>query len=136
MRTRVFALVGVLAVALAVPSLASSAGRPAVGTAAEDVDLSTVPGAIPHEGGWAVPLAGERPSWYTPLVAAQVAAADGQAVAAPLDAPLPSEVGIRPSSWMIEPYGCTMNFVFQKSGALAIGTAGHSVDRWDRTSSC
>jgi hypothetical protein len=30
---------------------------------------------------------------------------------------------------MISPHGCTMNFVFQKSGALAIGTAGHCVDK-------
>jgi hypothetical protein len=30
---------------------------------------------------------------------------------------------------MISPAGCTMNFVFQKSGAFAIGTAGHCVER-------
>lgn len=50
-------------------------------------------------------------------------------LAAPTDAPLPSEVGIRPGSWMVSPAGCTMNFVFQKNGALAIGTAGHCVDK-------
>lgn len=49
-------------------------------------------------------------------------------MAAPADAPLPGEVGIRPGSWIIAPYGCTTNFVFQSSGALAIGTAGHCVD--------
>jgi hypothetical protein len=49
-------------------------------------------------------------------------------VAAPKDAPLPSEVGIRPGAWMIAPAGCTMNFIFSRSGQFAIGTAGHCVD--------
>jgi hypothetical protein len=80
-------------------------------------------------GRWAVPLKGAQPSWYTPELAAQVETAAGQPVAAPLDAPLPGEVGIRPGSWMISPYGCTMNFVFQKNGTLGIGTAGHCVDK-------
>ena len=43
---------------------------------------------------------------------------------APVDAPLPGEVGIRPGSWMISPFLCTMNFIFQNGGTLAIGTAG------------
>ncbi len=30
---------------------------------------------------------------------------------------------------MISPAGCTMNFVFRQSGAFAIGTAGHCVER-------
>lgn len=30
---------------------------------------------------------------------------------------------------MIAPYGCTMNFIFGKSGVPAIGTAGHCTDR-------
>ena len=47
---------------------------------------------------------------------------------APVDAPLPGEVGIRPGSWMISPFLCTMNFIFQSGGTLAIGTAGHCVD--------
>jgi hypothetical protein len=46
-------------------------------------------------------------------------------VPAPLDAPLPSEIGIRPGSWMIAPAGCTMNFVFRSGAQYAIGTAGH-----------
>ena len=119
----------VLALVFAVTAAAGGGSTPAVGAAAEDVDLSTVAGAVPYEDGWAVPLKGSTPSWYTPELAAKVAAADGQPVAAPTDAPLPSEVGIRPGSWMIEPYGCTMNFVFRKSGAYAIGTAGHCVDK-------
>jgi hypothetical protein len=30
---------------------------------------------------------------------------------------------------MISPAGCTMNFIFRKSSSLAIGTAGHCVDK-------
>jgi hypothetical protein len=65
------------------------------------------------------------PSWYTAELAHEVHAAAGRPVAAPAGAPLPSEVGIRPGSWMIEPSGCTMNFVFGSPGSYSIGTAGH-----------
>src|SRR5207249_3493019 len=82
------------------------------------------PEAVPYEDGWAVPLAGTRPDWYTPAVEEQVLAAGGTPVAAPTDAPLPSEIGIRPGSWMSSPCGCTVNFVFTKHGPLAIGTGG------------
>ena len=112
-----------------VPLGAYAQGPYAVGTAAESVDLRATPGAVPYENGWAIPLVGSRPDWYTPELAQQVHAAAGTPVAAPTDAPLPSEVGIRPGSWMLEPYGCTMNFVFTKSGQYAIGTAGHCVDK-------
>src|SRR5437867_3233829 len=100
-----------------------------VGTAADSVDLQNHPEAVPYEDGWAIPLAGMRPDWYTPAVEEQVLAAGGTPVAAPTDAPLPSEIGIRPGSWMIAPYGCTMNFVFTRNGGFAIGTAGHCVDK-------
>lgn len=122
-------LAALVAAALAaLPALAGSSGAPAVGTAAEAVDLRTVAGAVPYGDGWAVPLKGSTPSWYTAELAAEVAGSD-RPVAAPTDAPLPSEVGIRPGSWMIAPYGCTMNFVFRKNGAYAIGTAGHCADK-------
>lgn len=100
-----------------------------VGTDSSRVDLWTAPGATPYEDGWAIPLAGSRPSWFTPELEEQVLAAAGIPVAAPLDAPLPSEIGIRPGSWMISPYGCTMNFVFGKGGTFGIGTAGHCTDK-------
>jgi hypothetical protein len=102
---------------------------PPVGTSAGNVDLSRVPASSAYANGWAIPLAGSKPSWLTPQLEQEVAAAAGQPVAAPSDAPLPSEVGIRPGAWMISPYGCTMNFVFRKSAARAIGTAGHCVDK-------
>jgi hypothetical protein len=101
----------------------------AVGTDAATLDLTDTPGAVPYEQGWAIPLRGARPDWFTPTLERQVVEAGGAPVAAPNDAPLPSEVGIRPGAWMIAPAGCTMNFIFQKSGALAIGTAGHCVDK-------
>lgn len=129
MTTRRFAAGLAVAVVVLVPAAAGAGGTPVVGTSASSVELKAVAGAVPYEAGWAIPLKGESPSWYTSELAARVHAAGGAPVAAPADAPLPSEVGIRPGSWMIAPYGCTMNFVFQKSGALGIGTAGHCADK-------
>jgi hypothetical protein len=121
----------VASLAVTLPALAGAAAQqtPTVGTSADAVDLRTVSGAVPYGSGWAIPLEGAKPSWLTPELEQQVIAAEGTPVAAPTDAPLPSEIGIRPGAWMISPAGCTMNFVFQKSGAFAIGTAGHCVDR-------
>ena len=48
--------------------------------------------------------------------------------AAPVDAPLPGQAGIRPGSMMISPFICTMNYIFQKGDTVAIGTAGHCID--------
>ena len=128
---RTFRFFGALIAALTVAAASAAAaetGAPPVGTSAEEVDLTTVEGSVPYEDGWAIPLAAAKPSWLTPELEAEVLAADGQPVAAPNDAPLPGTVGIRPGSWMVSPYGCTMNFVFAKSDMLGIGTAGHCVD--------
>jgi hypothetical protein len=126
MRAR-FGLIS-LAVAIALTANPVLAGEsPRVGTLAAETDLRNLSAA--YEGGYAIPLEGARPEWYTAELEQRVLSAEGQPVAAPLDAPLPGEIGIRPGSWMISPAGCTMNFVFQKSGALAIGTAGHCVDK-------
>jgi hypothetical protein len=129
MHVRIGLLLSLL-VALALPVVATATGgaTPAVGTFASDVDLSGVEGAVPYEGGYAVPLKGETPAWYTEELAARVHADPGMPVDAPGDAPLPGVVGIRPGSWMLEPAGCTMNFVFQSGSTLGIGTAGHCVD--------
>lgn len=115
------------------PLAAAAAGGFPIGTA-DSINLmppplTLPPGAIPYANGWAIPLAGARPDWYTPALEQEVLAAGSMPVAAPQDAPLPGEVGIRPGSWMIAPYSCTMNFVFTQNGAFAIGTAGHCVDR-------
>src|SRR5918994_7873394 len=100
----------------------ASAATPSLGSSP---DWSTVDGAVPYGAGHAIPLKAATPSWFTDDLAAQVEAANGVPVAAPSDAPLPGEVGIRPGSWMIAPAGCTMNFVFGSPGSYSIGTAGH-----------
>ena len=73
-----------------------------------------------------VELKAPRPSWFTPALEQRVR--ENGVAAAPVDAPLPGQVGIRPGSMMISPFICTMNYVFQKSGTVAIGTAGHCLD--------
>ena len=120
----------VIALALPIAALATG-GTPAVGTHATAADLRSVEGAVPYGSGHAIPLKGERPAWYTDQLAAQVHANPGTPVAAPGDAPLPGEVGIRPGSWMLEPAGCTMNFVFTNGSSYAIGTAGHCAEMGD-----
>jgi hypothetical protein len=112
----------------AAPADGIGTDAPEVGTDAETVDLSGLE-VVPYDDGMhAVPLRGEQPHWVTDELLAEVAASD-EPVAAPPDAPLPGTVGIRPGSWMVAPHGCTMNFVFDRGGDLAIGTAGHCVDR-------
>ena len=102
---------------------------PKIGKPASAVDLRSVPGTVSFSKGYAIPLRAAKPRWLTPELERRVRARAGTPVAAPINAPLPSEVGIRPGSWMVSPAGCTMNFVFRKSGTLGIGTAGHCVDK-------
>lgn len=71
-------------------------------------------------------LRAARPAWFTRKLARKVHRRG--VAAAPVDAPLPGEVGIRPGSMMVSPFICTMNYIFQKSGVTAIGTAGHCVN--------
>jgi hypothetical protein len=103
----------------------ASAALPRLGAPLGSVDWSKVDGAVPYQGGHAVPLEAARPAWFTPELQRRVDAADGVPVAAPNEAPLPGTVGIRPGSWMLAPAGCTMNFVFGSAGSYSIGTAGH-----------
>jgi hypothetical protein len=93
--------------------------------------LRNAPGAVRYGTGWAVPLKGARPAWYSAELEQRVLASPGVPVAAPQDAPFPSEVGIRPGAWMIAPAGCTMNFVFSRGIDYAIGTAGHCANAGD-----
>jgi hypothetical protein len=118
MQRWIIAAAGAALVSLAIVSSASA------GTASslEGLDLSS---AVPYGSGHAIPLKAKRPAWFTPELERRVDAADGVPVQAPPDAPLPSEVGIRPGSWMLSPAGCTMNFVFGGPGNYSIGTAGH-----------
>ena len=126
---RTFLLSIALAAFLVLSANAGAAGGlPAIGTAPENVDLRSVPGTLSYNGGYAIPLKAARPPWYTAELSRRARNSPGTPVPAPADAPLPSEVGIRPGGWMVEPYGCTMNFVFSRGARLAIGTAGHCTD--------
>jgi hypothetical protein len=128
--TRARSLVAALAAVLTLVAHPGGAAQaPDVGAAAETVDLAAVAGAASVEEGYAIPLEGARPSWFTAELEQQVLAARGNLVMAPAQAPLPGTIGIRPGSWMISPAGCTMNFILRKSTSLAIGTAGHCVDK-------
>jgi hypothetical protein len=129
MRRLTFGLALSAAVVLATQASALGAGTPRVGTGAVDADLRSVPGTVAYGGGHAVPLQAAVPEWYTPALHQQVLADGGRPVAAPAQAPLPSEIGIRPGAWMLFPSGCTMNFIFRSGSSYAIGTAGHCVSR-------
>jgi hypothetical protein len=119
---RCWTAAAVAALIMLVSSTAASAATPELGSSP---DWSGVDGAVPYGAGHAVPLKAATPAWFTDELAARVDAANGAPVAAPSDAPLPGEIGIRPGSWMIAPAGCTMNFVFGSPGSYSIGTAGH-----------
>src|SRR5687768_8831055 len=58
-----------------------------------------------------VELKRPRPAWFTPAVEQHVH--EQGVAAAPVDAPLPGEVGIRPGSLMVSPFICTMNYIFR-----------------------
>lgn len=110
-----------LAAALALPVVAGPhGGLPTAGT-----EAPLLQGGSPQ----AVELRAAKPSWLTPRLERRVVRAGGRPVPAPIHAPLPGFVGIRPGSWMISPFSCTMNFVFRNSGKLGIGTAGHCTKR-------
>jgi hypothetical protein len=79
-------------------------------------------GARPRE------LKRASPAWYTETKKRERPSESGDAQTAPADAPIPPYVGIRPGAMMISPFICTMNYIFQKGGTLAIGTAGHCID--------
>jgi hypothetical protein len=111
----------VVAVLIMLLTATASSAAPQLGSQ----DWRAAEGAVPFGDGYALPLKAAQPSWFTGELAAQVEAANGAPVAAPIDAPLPGEVGIRPGSWMIAPAGCTMNFIFGSPGSYSIGTAGH-----------
>lgn len=99
-----------------------------------------VPGAQRVDGGWAVPLKGTAPAWFTADYARRVVAAGTEGVRLPAGVTPPQSkaaglatVGIRPGQWLITIQtgrtigfaSCTANFVFQKQGTYGLGTAGH-----------
>jgi hypothetical protein len=98
---------------------------PASGGIADPLD-PVLSGGSPE--GLPIPLREDAPAWLTPDLLAQVLRSN-EPVPAPEVAPLPGQVGIRPGSWMVSPYWCTMNFVFRKGSLRGIGTAGHCVEK-------
>jgi hypothetical protein len=134
-RRGVLILMSVVLTLLALPAMASAEGSliPGAASALDTPDVTSselqqaaqeaiASGAKPRK------LRRATPKWFTPKVQRKLSRDRDGVMAAPVDAPLPGEVGIRPGSWMIAPYWCTMNFIFQKSGTLAIGTAGHCLE--------
>jgi len=109
---------------LALSLSAAGASAATLGPSQEQVDRAL--GAYERGEARVVKLRGERPSWFTPAVQRKLSRQ--KVMAAPVDAPLPGEIGIRPGSWMIAPYWCTMNYIFRNGGTLAIGTAGHCLE--------
>jgi hypothetical protein len=120
-------LTAILAVLVMLVAATAASAAPSLGSN----DWRSAEGAVPFGAGYAVPLEAAQPAWFTDELAARVDAANGAPVAAPNDAPLPGEIGIRPGSWMIAPSGCTMNFVFGSPGSYSIGTAGHCAANGD-----
>jgi hypothetical protein len=96
-----------------------------------------VPGATRIAGGWAVPVSTRGPAWYDAAYFHRVMNAGTSGVRVPKGATMPAAVGlaypgIRPGQWLVtvttNPVGfawCTANFVFTKSTAVGLGTAGH-----------
>jgi hypothetical protein len=122
---------GIVIVLVGATQADASSSAPPAGLPIDASNAVAVPGAS-HlaDGRVAVPLKAAPPDWVTPelLTAARQGPVPAPA-AAIADVPASGYVGIRPGSEMIDPSGCTMDFVFQKSGTYAIGTAGHCVDR-------
>jgi hypothetical protein len=98
-------------------------GDPVLGQAPA-IDPGRLSRALKHASGRPRKLKRRSPGWFG---RAEKRRLDGRGstTAAPADAPLPRQAGIRPGSMMISPFICTMNYIFRKGGTLAIGTAGH-----------
>lgn len=125
MRVSTYLIAAAAALLVLAPGGAAASGLQTAGSL-DGVTAEQVETALLAAEGTPQKLRAPRPAWFTDALEQRVRR-DGFA-AAPVDAPLPGEVGIRPGSWMISPFWCTMNFLFQKGGTLAIGTAGHCVD--------
>jgi hypothetical protein len=94
------------------------------------VAATAAPDERPFARAKIIPLRSERPAWVTDELLAR---ARNGSVRVPTsaypDVPASGFVGIRPGSFEVFPYGCTMNFVFKRGSSYAIGTAGHCVDK-------
>lgn len=80
----------------------------------------------------AIPLVKPSPSWYTPALHAEVLKAGARGVAVPrerLNAECPGAQlpGVSAGGCIVEPFGCTANFIFSGGGTKYVGTARHCV---------
>lgn len=76
----------------------------------------------------------DSPDWYTQALHAQVleAGADGVQVSEEwlnTECPGYQQSGVAANGCIVEPYGCTANFIYSDSASYYIGTARHCVDR-------
>jgi hypothetical protein len=74
-----------------------------------------------------------KPSWYTSALHERVlsAGANGVQVAEErlnLECPGVQQRGVSAAGCIVEPYGCTANFIFRDSTSYYVGTARHCVD--------
>ena len=114
------ALLATVATSVAFAGTAQAAEVPS------QAEVDAAIGALKDGSKGVVELKAPKPAWLTPELEAKVR--ENGVAAAPVDAPLPGQVGIRPGSMMISPFICTMNYIFQKGDTVAIGTAGHCLD--------
>jgi len=122
---------------LALSLVAASSGAEATTRASRP----PAPGAERIAGGWAVPIVDRAPSWFTRDYYRKIIRAGTKGARLPKGAAMPAAVGlaytgIRPGQWLVtittDPVGfawCSANFVFQRTGAFGLGTAGHCADR-------
>lgn len=92
---------------------------------------------VMEDGNIAVPLYAAAPAWLTDEVIAAASAAGekgmGYDFEQGIEVPLAMQFAfIRPGTFMygtglLEPVGCTMNFVYGTPGSYQIGTAGHCI---------
>ena len=121
-RIGLIVLVAVVA-AVSPPAAAQTAGLNEI-PSQEEVDSAIL--ALKTGAAQVVEMKAPRPAWFTSAVEQRVR--EQGIAAAPADAPLPGEVGIRPGALMISPFICTMNYIFRSGSTLAIGTAGHCLE--------
>ncbi len=124
---RIFRFMLVLAGAMAALAPAAQGAVPGSGRNLSSPEVQRAIKALQNGSARPVELKRSSPSWFT-AAEGKRKGGKGSVTTAPVDAPLPGEVGIRPGSWMVSPFWCTMNYIFQKRGTLAIGTAGHCLE--------
>jgi hypothetical protein len=118
-----------ISVTSGVSGAAVTASAPALGASGDvpsQAEVDAAIGSLKNGTAGIRELKAPQPDWFTPELQQQVH--ENGMAAAPVDAPLPGQAGIRPGSMMISPFICTMNYIFQKGDTVAIGTAGHCID--------